>query len=112
MPGTMVIFNTCTKKAIPNTKTGRELYGNYREDKFQMLLNLFTRLINKGEDGYEQPQRKGCWHETRQGQPGQVLGGRCDFRTSRVSHPPKSVMQTVIWRLRFVTCPGENCDLP
>jgi len=47
-----------------------------------------------------------------QGRAGQVLGARCDFRTSRVSHPPKSVIQTVIWRLRFVTCPGKNCDSP
>lgn len=43
--------------------------------------------------------------------PGQVLGGRCDSRTSRLSHPPKSVIQTVIWQVRFVTCPAKNCDL-
>ena len=106
----MAIINTCTK-SHPKFKDKNRTVRKSRGNKFRMLLNLFTRLINKGEDGYEQPQRKGCWHENRQG-PGQVLGGRCDFRTSWVSHPPKSVIQTVIWRLCFVTCPGKNCDLP
>ena len=55
--------------------------------------NLFTK--GEGEDGHEGkgrvPEQEGM-----QGRAGQVLGARCDFRTSRVSHPPKSVIQTVI----------------
>ena len=94
------------KKSHPKHKDRNRTIWKSRENQFWMLLHLFTRL-----KGYEQPQRTQCRHENRQG-PGQVLGGRCDFRTSRVSHPPKIVIQTVIWRLRFVTCPGKNCDLP
>ena len=84
------------RKQISDAPSGSRVH-------LHLILNLITRS--------EQPQRKGCQHENKQG-PGQVLGGRCDFRTSPVSHLPKSVIESVIWRLRFVTCPGKNCDLP
>ena len=106
--------STHAKKArVPNaeisiTETpGKANFGCTPIDLIYLQQNTRERILARSSH-----KVKGTEHENTQGPAGQVLGGRCDSRTSRVSHPPKSVIETVICRLRFVTCPGKNCDLP
>jgi len=78
-----------------------EIYNIFLNTKKSSDLPLFIGSLQILKDEkWSQPQKERGTNITQK---------HSGSRTSRVSHPPKSVIQSVIWRLRFVTCPGKNC---
>ena len=111
----MAIFNTCTKKAIPNTKTGTEPYGNPGKINFGCyFIYLQDWKAMSSHRGHSVGMKTGrvqdkCWM-------GGVISGQVESPTCQKVWSKLWFGASVLWLVlektvicRELSC--KNCDL-